>query len=373
MKTILITGSRGFIGSNLIQALSRQKEYKITTFTKENSLKDLEHLLEEADFVYHLAAVNRTNDERDFERVNVELTRSIVDILKKLNKKTKILMSSSIQAESSTSYGKSKKAAEDILKNYSDEMKAGVYIYRLPNVFGKWGKPNYNSVVSTFCYNVTHGKDIWISDEKKELELVYIDDVVKQFVDALYVHDDDNKAKFLEVNPTFKITLGELAAKIQNFHDSRKKLIIPDFSDELTKRLYSTYISYFDGKALACTPEIKMDERGKLFELIKSKQFGQIFVSTTKPGIARGNHYHDSKIEKFCLIKGKAVIKLRHLLTGEVISYEVSDDNIKIVDIPPGYTHSIENIGEDDMIVLFWANEIFDPKNPDTYFEKVEK
>ncbi len=373
MKTILITGSKGFIGSNLVQALSRKEEYKIVTFTKENSLKDLERLLEDADFVYHLAAVNRTNDERDFERVNVGLTKSIVNILTKMNKKTKILMTSSIQVKYSTPYGKSKKAAEDILKNYSDEMNAGVYIYRLPNVFGKWGKPNYNSVVSTFCYNVAHGKDIWISDEKKELELVYIDDVISQFVDILNVQDDNNEVKFLKINPTFKITLGELAAKIKNFHDIRKKLIVPDLSDELTKKLYSTYISYIDEKALVCTPEIKMDERGKLFELIKSKQFGQIFVSTTKPGVTRGNHYHDSKIEKFCLIKGKAIIRLRHLLTDEVISYKVSDDNIKIVDIPPGYTHSIENIGKDDMIVLFWANEIFDPENPDTYFEKVEK
>jgi UDP-2-acetamido-2,6-beta-L-arabino-hexul-4-ose reductase len=214
---------------------------------------------------------------------------------------------------------------------------------------------------------------IWISDEKKELELVYIDDVVKQFVDVLNTHNENNEVKFLQVEPTFKITLGELAAKIKEFHESREEFIVPDFSDEFTKKLYSTYISYLDDKNLSCIPEIKIDERGKLFELIKSKQFGQIFVSTTKPGVTRGNHYHDSKIEKFCLIKGKAVIKLRHVLTNEVISYEVSDDNIQIVDIPPGYTHSIENVGENDMIVLFWANEIFNPQNPDTYFEKVEK
>jgi UDP-2-acetamido-2,6-beta-L-arabino-hexul-4-ose reductase len=373
MKTILVTGSNGFIGSNLVQALSRKEKYNIITFTRENSIKDLEVSLEKADFVYHLAAVNRTNDERDFERANVGLTKSLTNILIKLNKRTKILMTSSIQVNSSTPYGKSKKAAEDILKHYGDKMKAGVYIYRLPNVFGKWGKPNYNSVVSTFCYNVAHEKDIWISDEKKELELVYIDDVVKQFVDVLNTHNENNEVKFLQVEPTFKITLGELAAKIKEFHESREEFIVPDFSDEFTKKLYSTYISYLDDKNLSCIPEIKIDERGKLFELIKSKQFGQIFVSTTKPGVTRGNHYHDSKIEKFCLIKGKAVIKLRHVLTNEVISYEVSDDNIQIVDIPPGYTHSIENVGENDMIVLFWANEIFNPQNPDTYFEKVEK
>ncbi len=372
MKTVLVTGSNGFIGRNLIQNLSRKKaEYKIITFGRDNSLKDLKSSLAQADFVYHLAAVNRTNNEKDFERVNVGLTKQIVDILIDMNRKVNIVMTSSVQALEDNPYGKSKKAAEDILKDYSNKIKASVYIYRLPNVFGKWGRPNYNSVVSTFCYNITHEKDIWISDENKEIELVYIDDVVREFTRLLEVQDV-GKTEFFEVKPTFKITLGELAKIIKNFHEERKQSIVPNFSDEFIKRLYPTYLSYLDKNNLSQTLELKTDERGSLFELIKSKQFGQIFISTTKPGYVRGNHYHDSKIEKFCLIKGKAIIKLRNMLTQENISYEVSDQKIEIVDIPPGYTHSIQNIGKDEMIVLFWSDEIFDPQNPDTYYEKVE-
>ena len=372
MKTVLVTGSNGFIGRNLIQNLSRKKaEYKIITFGRDNSLKDLKSSLAQADFVYHLAAVNRTKDEKDFERVNVGLTKQIVDILIDMNRKVNIVMTSSVQALEDNPYGKSKKAAEDILKDYSNKIKASVYIYRLPNVFGKWGRPNYNSVVSTFCYNITHEKDIWISDENKEIELVYIDDVVREFTRLLEVQDV-GKTEFFEVKPTFKITLGELAKIIKNFHEERKQSIVPNFSDEFIKRLYPTYLSYLDKNNLSQTLELKTDERGSLFELIKSKQFGQIFISTTKPGYVRGNHYHDSKVEKFCLIKGKAIIKLRNLLTQENISYEVSDQKIEIVDIPPGYTHSIQNIGKDEMIVLFWSDEIFDPQNPDTYYEKVE-
>ncbi|MCL5033335.1 MAG: NAD-dependent epimerase/dehydratase family protein [Thermotogae bacterium] len=305
------------------------------------------------------------------ERVNVGLTKQIVDTLIDMNRKVDIVMTSSVQALADNPYGKSKKAAEGILKSYSEKMKASVYIYRLPNVFGKWGKPNYNSVVSTFCYNITHEKDIWISDENKEIELVHVDDVVKEFAHLLEIQSA-NKLIFSEVKPTFKITLGKLAQMIRGFHEDRKNSIVPDFSDEFIKRLYPTYLSYLDKNNLSQTLELKTDERGSLFELIKSKQFGQIFISTTKSGYVRGNHYHDSKIEKFCLIKGKAIIKLRNLLTQENISYEVSDQKIEIVDIPPGYTHSIQNIGKDEMIVLFWSDEIFDSQNPDTYYEKVE-
>ncbi|MCW1306116.1 MAG: NAD-dependent epimerase/dehydratase family protein [Candidatus Parvarchaeota archaeon] len=371
MRTILVTGSNGFIGRNLIQNLSRNESNKIITFGRNNSLEDLKSFLGETDFVYHLAAVNRTNDETDFETVNVGLTQKIVDFLITMNKKVNIVMASSVQALADNPYGKSKKAAEDILKDYSDKMKTSVYIYRLPNVFGKWGKPNYNSVVSTFCYNTTHGKDIWISDENKEIELVYIDDVVKEFVRVLN-SEDIGQSQIMNVKPTFKVTLGKLAQMITNFHENRKQSIVPDFSDEFVKRLYPTYLSYLDKNDLSQTPELKTDERGSLFELVRSKQFGQIFISTTKPGYIRGNHYHDSKIEKFCLIKGAAIIMLRNLLTNESVSYHVSDQKIEIVDIPPGYTHSIQNVGNEEMIVLFWSDEIFDPQRSDTYYKRVE-
>jgi UDP-2-acetamido-2,6-beta-L-arabino-hexul-4-ose reductase len=366
---VLVTGWKGFIGKNLIVNLSRNKEIEILKFGRENTIEELKRLIKEADFIYHLAGVNRPKNEEEFNTVNVGLTRTIVEILLALNKKLPIVMSSSIQAALDNPYGRSKKAAEEILIDYRQRTGADVYIYRLSNVFGKWERPNYNSVVATFCYNIVHDKEIWVSDETKEVELVYIDDVVKEFVQLL--SERKGYTGYLKVMPVFKVTLGELATKIRDFHENRKRSIVPNFSDEFTKKLYSTYMSYFEKDRLSQVLELKKDERGELFELIKSKCFGQIFVSTTRPGIVRGNHFHDSKVEKFCLVKGEAKIKLRNILTGEEISYNVSDKKIEVVDIPPGYTHSIENIGNEDMIVLFWANELFDPDNPDTYYEKV--
>ncbi len=365
---VLVTGWKGFIGQNLIKNLSRNKEIEILKFGKEDTIEDLRKLIEEADFVYHLAAVNRPENEEDFKIVNVGLTKIIVEMLLEMNKKIPIVISSSIQAALDNPYGKSKKAAEEILIGYREKTGANVYIYRLSNVFGKWERPNYNSVVATFCYNIAHDKEVLISDKMKEVELVYIDDVVKEFVQLL--SERKEYTGYLQVMPIFRITLEELAAKIEEFHENRKRSVVPNFSDEFTKRLYSMYMSYLEKDSLSQALELKKDERGELFELIKSKCFGQIFVSTTKPRIVRGNHFHDSKVEKFCLIKGEAKIKLRNILTNEEVSYNVSDKKIEVVDIPPGYTHSIENIGKEAMIVLFWANEIFDPDNPDTYYEK---
>jgi len=366
---ILVTGWKGFIGQNLIKNLLRNKEIEILKFGREDTIKELRELIEEADFIYHLAAVNRPKNEEEFETVNVGLTKTIVEILLEMNKKIPIVISSSIQAVLDNPYGKSKKTAEEILAGYGEKTGADVYIYRLSNVFGKWERPNYNSVVATFCYNIACDKEILISDKTKKIELVYIDDVVKEFVQLL--SERKEYAGYLQVTPIFRITLGELATKITDFRKNRKRSVVPNFSDDFTKRLYSTYMSYLKKNSLSQALELKKDERGELFELIKSKCFGQVFVSTTKPGIVRGNHYHNSKVEKFCLIKGEAKIKLRNILTNEAVSYNVSDKKIEVVDIPPGYTHSIENIGKEDMLVLFWANEIFDPDNPDTFYEEV--
>ncbi|HZK60667.1 MAG TPA: NAD-dependent epimerase/dehydratase family protein, partial [Anaerovoracaceae bacterium] len=365
MKTVLVTGGKGFIGKNLIEALSRMSDVKIINFGKEDTADTLQSHLEKADFIYHLAGVNRSERMEDFEDVNVGLTRTIIEILEKLGKNTPVVMSSSLQAELDNVYGISKKKGEQMLIEHGQKNTSPVYIYRLPNVFGKWSKPNYNSVVSTFCYNISHDLDISISDENKEIELVYIDDVVKAFTEMLGKDANLNK-HYYTIDHTFKITLGELAGMIYKLMNIRNTSIIPDLSDGLMKCLYATYLSYLEKDDFAYNLELKTDQRGELFELIKSKQFGQIFVSKTHSGIVRGNHYHNTKIEKFCLIQGKAVIKLRHIFNDEVISYHVSDAEIKVVDIPPGYTHLIENIGEGEMIVLFWANEIFDPNNPDT-------
>ncbi len=370
MKNVLVTGSKGFIGKNLIEALSRMDYVNIFTFGKEGDINTLQSHLEKADFIYHLAGVNRSERLDDFEEVNIGLTRTIIEVLEKLEKKTPIVMSSSVQVDLDNIYGMSKKKGEQVLIEHSQRTNSPVYIYRLPNVFGKWSKPNYNSVVATLCYNISHGLDIWISDRNKEIELIYIDDVVKAFTELLSKNPDLSKC-YYKIDRTFKTTLGELVEGIYQINNIRKTSIIPDFSDELLKYLYATYISHLDKNDFAYALELKTDQRGSLFELLKSKQFGQIFISKTHSGIERGNHYHNTKIEKFCLIQGKAVIKLRHIYNGEVISYYVSDEEIKVVEIPPGYTHAIENIGDNEMIVLFWANEIFDPKNSDTYYKKV--
>jgi len=369
MKNILVTGSNGFIGKNLIQALSRYEEINILHFDVDNSLDELSTHLDTADFIYHLAGVNRPKNEDEFKEINTGLTQTIVDLLSKKGRNVPIAMTSSIQAELDNPYGISKKNAENALMNYGKSMKCPICIYRLPNVFGKWCRPNYNSVVATFCHKIAHGEEIWVSDETHEIALVYIDDVVKNLV-SLPGEKLSMGESHYSISRTFKITLGRLVELITSFKEMRTSSILPNFSDGLTKFLY---LSYLEENDFAYDVELKKDERGHLFELLKSPSFGQIFVSTTKKGVTRGNHYHNSKVEKFCLVKGNAKIRLRRIEGEEIIDYEVSDKNIRIVDIPPGYTHSIENIGEDEMIVIFWANEVFDNNDPDTFYEVVQK
>ena len=370
MYTVLVTGSEGFVGKNLVVALQQLKNVEIKKFDINNTHIELERYVKEADIIYHLAGVNRPKDDKEFETGNAGLTQDIINLLEKAGKKTPVVLTSSIQAELNNPYGISKKRAEDALFAYAKKNKADVFVYRLPNVFGKWCNPNYNSVVATFCHNISHGLKISISDEKKEVELVYIDDVLKEFIGLIGV-SSGGSSKSRSIEKTFKITLGELAKKICEFRDIRKTLTVPDLSDESARDLYATYLSYLDKKDFSYKPEEKTDQRGSLVELLKSNQFGQIFVSKSHKGVVRGNHFHYTKIEKFCVIKGKAVIKFRHVLNKEVISYPVSGDAIEIVDIPPGYTHSIENTGADELIVIFWADEIYNPEKPDTYFQEV--
>ena len=370
MQTVLITGSSGFIGKNLIEGLSRKKDIRIRTFDANDDIKILEAHLKEADFVYHLAGVNRPQDPAEFETGNTRLTAHLTDTLEKLGRKVAVLLTSSIQAELDNPYGKSKKAAEDVLIEYNKRTGARIYIYRLPGVFGKWSRPNYNTVVATFCYNIARGLDITVSDPHKEIELVYIDDIVKHFLEHLKSHAEGTKV-FFEVGNTFRVTLGELSEKLYKLKDMRKTLIVPDLSDYFMKYLHATYLSFLDKNDFSYPMDLKCDDRGSLFELIKSDHFGQIFVSTTRKGIVRGNHYHNSKVEKFCVIKGRAAIRFRSILDKEVIEYRVSDEKIEVVDIPPGYTHHIENLTDGEMIVLFWANQMFNPDNPDTYYSEV--
>jgi UDP-2-acetamido-2,6-beta-L-arabino-hexul-4-ose reductase len=355
------------MGKNLLEALSRADNLEVKKYDVNDSEAELESYLTEADVVYHLAGVNRPETEAEFEEGNVNLTRSIVKLLQKHNKTPLIVMTSSIQAELDNPYGRSKKKAEEILIDYSKSSGSNLCIYRLPNVFGKWSRPNYNSVVATFCSNISHGLDIIISDPDKVLELVYIDDVVKSFVELLTKERYETEQYYYKIGRIFKITLRDLANKIYQFHAIKETSVVLDLSDLLTKYLYATYLSFLDKNDFSYKLEMKTDNRGWLSELLKSEQFGQIFVSSSHPGVIRGNHYHNTKTEKFIVIKGTAVIKFRHIMSDEIIEYMVSSDRIEVVDIPPGYTHSIENTGNDELIVLFWADEIFDPENPDTY------
>jgi len=364
---ILITGSQGFIGKNLEVELRNKGYEDIFGFDKDSDKKLLFEYTRECDFVFHLAGVNRPKNEKEFMENNFGFTLELLNSLESNNNKSPILMTSSVQAELDNPYGKSKKEAEDILLAYSKKTGAKVYIYRLPNLFGKWSSPNYNSVVATFCHNIANGLEIKINDPEAEILLCYIDEVVKEFLEVLSSKKNFN-GKFLDVPQKYKITVGELAKKIKSFKDNRKTLIMPSLKSTFDKALFGTYSSYLPKDKFSYKLKKNTDQRGWLAEFIKSDSMGQIFISKTKPGITRGNHWHHTKVEKFLVVQGDAFIKFRNVNDKKIIEYKVNGDEPEVVDIPPGYTHLIENIGSDDVIVLFWASEIFNRDEPDTYY-----
>ena len=371
MKTVLITGSNGFIGKNLSATLELDKDVEIIRFDSNDDLASLDKLVERSDFIFHLAGINRPKSEAEFDSGNRELTEKILDSINKSKKKIPLLMTSSIQATLDNPYGKSKKAAEDAIIDWVDETDSIAYIYRLPNVFGKWSRPNYNSVVATFCNNIAKGLDITINDPSTVITLVYIDDVIADFISKMKSNVKQNVKNFLSIEPEFKIDLKSLAKKVYSFKNIKEDLIVPNFENDFDKFLYATYTSYLNSDDFGYGLEMKHDDRGWLAEFIKSQQFGQVFVSRTKPGISRGNHWHHTKIEKFLVVQGEAEIKLRNYDTEEVISYNVNDKVLKVVDMPAGYIHSITNTGKDDLITIFWSDEIFNKDKPDTYYLEV--
>ena len=449
ITTVLVTGAAGFIGKHLMETLGRRPEVRVLGYDVGNTAEELDRALAEAEVIYHLAGVNRPQDPNEYHTGNAGFTQALCSSLESLGRKPTIVLSSSIQAELDNPYGISKRQAERVVEDYArkyaedrgrraedggrkgkaemlkTEMRKGesgnaedggqgtegrgqqakAIIFRLKNVFGKWCRPNYNSVVATFCHNIAHDLPIAISDPNKELELVYIDDVVAAFTAVLDEKTEGGKGKaetlktemlkgesgkaedggrecfcYREVERSFKVTLGELASKIRSFRESRQSLRLPSFADDFTRCLYATYLSYLEAPDFAYNLDIKADDRGCLAEFMKSEHFGQVFVSRTKPGITRGNHYHHTKTEKFLVVEGEAVIRFRSIqkseVTGhwsvvsghesEVIEYRVTGRDFCVVDIPPGYTHSIENVGNTEMVVLFWASEIFDLARPDT-------
>lgn len=368
---ILVTGSEGFIGKNLCQSLKEKQDVEIIAFDRKDDFSVIEKNIKSIDFIYHLAGINRPKDPNEFYKGNTDLTKSLCDLIKKKNLNVPILFTSSIQALRDNDYGKSKKMAEDALIEYGKNSR--IFIYRLHNVFGKWCKPNYNSVTATFCHNVVNGIDLTINDPATELELIYIDDIVAEFSNLLDgIGPTKIENEYCYINPTYKITLGTLAELIKSFKESMNSIQVPETGNEFTKKLFSTYLSYVPLDEMVFTPKMNVDERGSFTELIRTESAGQMSVSVSKPGIVRGNHYHHTKMEKFIVAKGKARIKFKHVVTGEEKEYFVDDTELKIVNIPVGYTHMIENISNDEMILLIWCNELFDKNKPDTYFMEVE-
>ncbi|MEO6513731.1 MAG: NAD-dependent epimerase/dehydratase family protein [Candidatus Saccharimonadales bacterium] len=375
MKTVLVTGAGGFIGKNLCAQLTTDKEIELLRFDRDSTEDNLREYIKNADIVFHLAGVNRPLDEKDFDTGNRELTERILSMIKESDRQIPVVITSSIQAEKDNAYGKSKKAAEELVFNFGKGTNTPVFVYRLPNVFGKWCKPNYNSVVATFCNNIATGLPVVVNDPSTELTLVYIDDVIREFVDVMNGHASVHDDGYSYVKKTFKTTLGQLKQDIEELGESRTTLVMPNLDSEYSRDLYATYISYFAEDNFSYALKTNTDDRGWLAEFIKSRQFGQIFVSKTKPGISRGNHWHNTKIEKFLVVDGKAEIAFRKMdaSNAEIIRYQVSGDKLTVLDIPTGYAHSIKNIGDTDLTTIFWADEILNPERPDTIYENVEE
>lgn len=365
MRKIVVTGGAGFIGRHLLEALSRRPDLSISYLDGRGSPTEFEQSLLEADVVFHLAGVNRPVSETEFEAGNVGLTARICDTLRSGERRPLLVMTSSIQAESNSPYGVSKRKGEGVIVNWTNSGGGTAVVFRLKNTFGKWCRPNYNSVTATFCHNIARNLPIAISDPHKELELVYIDDVIRALIGCLDCPPVE-AFEYREVARSYRVTLGELANAIRDFRDSRRTLVLPGGDDEFLGKLYVTYLSYLCHGDFGYGLEKRVDARGCLAEFLKSPRMGQIFVSRTKPGVTRGNHYHHSKTEKFLVLEGDAVVRFRQYGNRECLEYRVSGVDLKVIDIPPGYTHSIENIGQGELVTLFWANEIFDPVRPDT-------
>lgn len=370
MKKILITGAEGFVGKNLVAELRNQGYNDLYLYTRRSSLDDLIRYTKDCEFVFHLAGVNRPQNEEEFMQGNYGLTEQLLNYLKVNRNTSSILVTSSIQAEKENAYGRSKKAGEDLVFSYAEQVNTDVYVYRLPNLFGKWSKPNYNTVVATYCYNIARNLDIEVNSPEAKLQLTYIDDVIEEFVKALNAKPAIEK-DFCEVPVVYEIKLGELANLINSFKESRTDLSIVDMNNKLHKKLYSTYLSFLPENEFSYKLKMNEDNRGSFTEFIRTPDRGQVSVNISKPGITKGNHWHHTKNEKFLVVSGQGVIRFRKVGSKEIIEYKVSGESLEVVDIPVGYTHSIVNTGETDLVTVMWVNESFNPNRPDTYYLEV--
>lgn len=368
---VLITGSEGFIGKNLQLHLSERSDVEVICFNRSHSMGDLATLLHGVSFVFHLAGINRPQDPEEFKTGNEDLTEALCTALaervKNLSCSIQMVLTSSAQADKDNLYGRSKLSAEQVVLNASKQSGFAAHVFRLPNVFGKWCKPNYNSAIATFCYNIAHGIPIQVHDFTAPLTLVYVDDVIDRFIQLM---DGANAAPdadgFERVSPQYSTTVGEVADLIRSFKNCRSTLLVEPVGGGLTRGLYSTYMSYIPPEEFAYAVPMHSDARGTFVEMLKTKESGQFSFFTALPGVTRGGHYHHSKTEKFLVIKGDARFRFRHMLSGEVFEHYASGDQPEIVETSPGWAHDITNVGDYELICMLWANEIFDRNKPDT-------
>lgn len=369
---VLVTGANGFIGKNLITELTRREGIMVLPFDIDTPIERLDEYCRECDFVYNLAGINRPEKVEEFMEGNFGFASTLVETLKRYGNNCPIMNSSSIQAALDNPYGNSKKAGEDMLFAYGKETGAPIYVYRFPNVFGKWCRPNYNSAVATFCHNIAHDLPIQVNNRATVMHLVYIDDVVEELLQALKGQPHKKEDGYCYVPVEYEATLGEIVDLLYSFKESRDNLTIPDMTDgSISKKLYSTYLSYLPKEEFSYPLKMNVDARGSFTEILRSVDRGQVSINISKPGITKGNHWHHTKNEKFIVVSGRGLIQFRKIGSDEILEYHVSGDKLEVVDIPTGYTHNIINEGDTDMVTLMWCNECFDPDRPDTIYEPV--
>ena len=382
---ILVTGANGFVGRNLVSQLENiasgkarnyaiaGEELHVLCYDVDSDPAALEEYCRRADFVFNLAGVNRPEDPSEFMKGNFGFASVLLDTLKKCGNTCPVMISSSTQAALDNPYGESKRAGEELLFEYGRETGAKVLVYRFPNVFGKWCRPNYNSAVATFCNNIAHGLPIRVNDPSVVMHLVYIDDVVDELIGALS-GDEHRAGAFCEVPVVHEITLGGIVDLLYSFRDMQQDLEVPDLGDAFTKKLYSTYLSYLPKERFCYPLKMNVDNRGSFTEIIRTPDRGQFSVNISKPGITKGEHWHHTKNEKFVVVSGHGLVQLRKIGTDEVINFEVCGEKMEVVEMIPGYTHNIINLSDtEDLVTFMWANEAFNPERPDTYFEPVEQ
>lgn len=368
---ILITGAKGQIGKNLIAHLYNLGYNDVLEYDIDTQIDILDDYAKKCEFVFHLAGVNRSHDPSEFMKGNCDFLQNLLNLLKGYGNRAPVLFSSSIQAVLDNPYGKSKKAGEDILFRYSHETGIPVFIFRLPNVFGKWGRPNYNSVVTTFCHNIARNLPVQIDNPAKKLNLAYVDDVTAYMIHALEGRLNCRDG-YCGIQPTYQVSLGEIFNILNSYKDSRENLYVPDVGQGFGKKLYSTYLSYLPEDSFDYPLRMHVDERGSFTEFLRTMERGQVSVNKLKPGVTKGNHWHHTKNEKFLVVQGEGEVLFRKIGTREIIRYSISGMNMKVVDIPPGYVHSIVNTGQCDLMLVIWANECFDPQVTDTFYQEVD-